>query len=88
MSVSPRRRGIRRTRGLQAAGLLVTSAPAGNPLQCRSESAGGAAAPAQGRLALHNLPEGEDMFSMSKAERKCVLKTKSLGAEELIQWLT
>lgn len=64
MSVSPRRRGMRSTRGLHGGGggLWVTSAPAGTPLQCRSAPAGNAAAPAHGRLLLHDLPERGDVL--------------------------
>lgn len=69
MSVSPRRRGMRSTKGLHG-GLLATSAPAGRPLQCRSESAGDAVAPAHGRLLLHDLPEKGDMLLQARHPRE------------------
>lgn len=75
MSVSPRRRGMRSTRGLQGAGLLVTSAPAGKPLQCRLESAESEVAPAHGRLPLHNLPEKQMCFQgLNRSRQKFTQK--------------
>lgn len=78
MSVSPRRRGMRSTRGLHGDGLSVTSAREGKPLQCPSESAGNAAAPAQGRLLLHSLPgRGRGPPGLSRSRSQLTHQTQA-----------